>query len=569
MLLMALGCHRPAARADKQDVLEQRSLVSAAPAQVPAEVDYKAQFLDITAQAGVLFRQHHGGCGTYYFPEQIASSAAFFDANGDGHLDIYFPQPKALGTCKSVIRQRLHQRLYINNEKGQFTLAKQAFGNSDTDYGMGASAGDFDNDGDVDLYVTCYGRNTLYKNRGDATFEDVTTRAGVGLTGISTGSVWFDYDGDGHLDLYVARYCRWSVEGDLGCRDAQGRRDPCHPMVYPPDSDVLYHNNGDGTFSNVTAKAGVGTVKRRGLGVAAADFNNDGKLDLLVANDQSPNFLYINRGNGKFQEMAVPLNIAYGMSGEALANMGIAVGDYNDDMRLDAFITEFAHEGYSLYRNDGAAFTYASGESGIFQATLPYLAFGTGFVDTRNNGRLDLFVANGHVWPRVSSKDPGVTFKQRNQLLLNNGRGTFVDSPSALPKDDVRVHRGAAFGDIDNDGRVDVLVTASDDRPTLLHNNSRAGNWLIVQMVNKQGCATPIGARCIATIGKKRILRAVVGGGSYAGESDHRIHIGLGNATKVDKLEIRWMSGAGQVFTDVAANQILMVREGEKLESKS
>ncbi|HEX8234728.1 MAG TPA: CRTAC1 family protein [Abditibacteriaceae bacterium] len=547
LLLLLAGCNRPQA-------------VKPAAQVAPS---YAAKFAYITEQAGLSFRQYHGGCGKYYFVEQIAAGAALFDANGDGYLDAYFPQPQPLGKCEGKFKQPLHHRLYVNDGKGHFIFKPAAFGGVDTDYGIGASVGDYDNDGDGDLYVTCYGRNKLFRNRGNGTFEDATKQAGVGLTGMSTSSVWFDYDKDGYLDLYVARYCEWSVAMDRSCSNEQGRKDVCSPLLYTPTRDALYHNNGNGTFTEVSKQAGVAGTKRRGLGVAALDVNDDGKLDLFVANDISPNYLYINQGQGKFRDMAMQTDVAYGLAGHALANMGVAVGDYNDDSKLDLLVTVFEQQGYTLYRNNGLDFTNVSGTTGIFQATLPYLAFGTGFVDSRNNGQLDVFFANGHVSPSSKFQDPRTAYKQRNQLMLNNGKGSFVDTPAALPKDDVRVHRGAAFGDIDNDGRVDILVTASDDQPTLLHNQSQAGNWLLLKLINKQGCVTPVGARCIATIQGKKRLRVVLGGGSYAGESDHRVHFGLGSADKVERLEIQWLSGRKQVLENVSANQILTVKEGK------
>jgi hypothetical protein len=536
--------------------------VAASPEKSSTEKFGQARFVDITAKSGVAFRQYHGGCGLHYFVEQIASGASFLDADGDGDMDIYFPQPQPLGKCKPGFKQSLHQRLYLNDGKGQFKLSPRAFPN-DTDYGIAASGGDYDNDGDVDLYVTTHGRNTLYRNRGNGTFEDVTQKAGVGLTGLSTSSVWFDADNDGFLDLYVARYCEWSVETDVACTTSKGMRDVCNPTIYQPVVDAFYRNNGNGTFTETTKASGMGNLRRRGLGVAAADFNRDGRIDLFVANDLSPNYLYLNQGKGRFREMGMALDVAYGLSGEAQANMGVAVGDYNDDSNLDVLVTTFSNQPYTLYRNNGTDFTDVSGTTGIYQATLPYLSFGTCFLDSRNSGFLDLFFANGHVSPSASGTDKRTTYKQPNQLLLNNGKGRFTEARAALPGENVRVHRGVVSGDINNDGRMDLLVTAADDRPTLLRNESQTGNWIMFKLINKWGCATPSGTQATAKIAGRSKLRVVLGGGSYAGESDHRVHYGLGDAKQIDRLEIQWTSGRKQIVENIAANRIYTIREGQ------
>ncbi|HZO87088.1 MAG TPA: CRTAC1 family protein [Chthonomonadaceae bacterium] len=519
------------------------------------------RFTDVTAEAGLSFVQSRGGCGLYYFIEQETAGAAVFDANGDGHLDIYFPQPKPLGVCKAKYKEPLRHRLYLNNGDGTFRLAPEAFGGVETDYGLAAAVGDYNNDGHPDLFVACYGQSKLFRNRGDGTFADVTEKAGVGVKGVCMGAVWFDYDGDGYLDLYVIRYAEWSVDRDVPCYGPDRTRNECNPVMYPPSTNLLFHNNGDGTFTDVTAKAGVGSELRRSQCAAAFDFDGDGHLDLFVANDLGPNSLYHNNGNGTFTDVAMQQNVAFGLTGQSQANMGIAVGDYDGDGDLDVLVTTFSNEPYTLYRNDGGYFTDVSAAAGIAQSTLPFLGFGTGFFDARNSGLLDLFFANGHVFHLVRLEDPHLTYKQRNQLLLNDGSGHFVEALNALPQDDVRVHRGTCFGDFNNDGRIDILVTANDDRPTLLRNDSPPANWLLLKLINKHGCVTPIGTRCTATVNGRRLLRVVLGGGSWGGESDHRVHFGLGSAPRVERLEIRWLSGKTQALTDVPANQILTVHE--------
>ena len=409
--------------------------------------------------------------------------------------------------------------------------------------------------------MTCYGKNSLFRNRGDGTFEDVTDEAGVGLTGFSSGAVWFDYDGDGFLDLFVCRYCEYDVEHDNPCKTADGLPDICGPKYYLPSTDVLYHNNGDGTFTDVTHKAGIGLERQRSLGVAAADFNGNGRLDLFVANDLGPNFLYQNRGDGTFENIGMQAGITFGINGATQANMGVAVGDYDEDGDLDVLVTTFTNQPNTLYRNDGGYFTDVSAEAGIAQPTMGFLGFGAGFFDARNQGQLDVFFANGHVNPYVTRDNTHFSFKEPNQLFLNNGAGKFIEAPQGLPSGDIQVHRGAFFGDFNNDGKIDILVTVADGRPVLLRNESPQANYLFVRLINKHGCVTPIGTRCVATFDGKKRMRVVLGGGSYGGDSDHRVHFGLGSAAHVDTLEIRWLSGKTQTLTNVAANQILTVHE--------
>jgi hypothetical protein len=519
------------------------------------------RFRDITESAGLDFKQSNGACGLHYFVEQVAAGAAVLDADGDGNLDLYFPQPKPLGACKGKVKGTFQQRLYLGDGKGHFRLSPNAFGGVETDYGIAAAVGDYDNDGHPDLYVCCYGHNKLFHNRGDGTFEDVTAKAGVDVEGISTGAVWFDYDGDGKLDLYVMRYCDWTVETDRGCYSPTGQRDACDPHLYVPSTNKLFHNNGDGTFTDVTAKSGAAPDRRRSLSAVAVDFDGTGRLDLFVANDMGPNYLLHNNGDGTFTDVAIQRGVAFGVNGNSQANMGIAVGDFNASGRPSVLVTTFASEPYTLYENDRNAFTDVSETAGIAGPTRPFLGFGTGFLDTRNLGRLDLFFANGHISPFAYLKDPQQTYQERNQLLLNDGVGHFVESPESLPQSDVRVHRGACFGDFDNDGRVDILVTAGDDRPTLLHNETQAGNWLILKLINRDGCVTPVGTRCTATVGDHNLFRMVLGGGSYGGGSDPRVHFGLGAAKRVEQMEIRWLSGKTQVLKDIRANQILTVKE--------
>jgi len=526
--------------------------------------DASYRFLDRTAQAGLDFRQYCGG-DRRYFIEQVAAGAALIDVFGDGRLGVYFPQPTAFGG--EHMPPDAGQRLYLNDGRGKFTLAPNAFGGKQTDYGIAAAVGDYNNDGLPDLYVCCYGRNVLYRNNGDGTFTDVTERAGMALGGFSTGAVWFDYDGDGLLDLYVLRYCWWWPESDVDCRGPHGEPGACLPTTYPAARNALFHNNGDGTFTDVTERAGVASETRRSLGVVAADFDGDGRIDLFVANDLGPNSLFRNRGDGTFEDVAMQSGVAFGMRGNAQANMGVAVGDFDEDGDLDILVTTFQSEPDTLYRNEGGYFVDATAQAGLSEVTLPYLGFGTGFIDCANQGRLDLFIANGHVSPSAHLLDGTPNSKEANLLIANDGRGHFRVDKGVLPTTDVRVHRGACFGDLDNDGKIDILVTATDDRPTYLHNECVSGNWLMLRLIDRHGCATPVGTSCTAYFGGLKRLRPVIGGGSYAGSSDYRVHFGLGDAKRVDRIEIRWISGQRQTLEGIDVNQILIVREPHAVES--
>jgi hypothetical protein len=519
------------------------------------------QFADVTREAGLDAVQSDASCGQRYFIEQVASGATVFDANGDGFPDIYLPAPKPLGVCVGKVQGQFRPRLYINDGKGRFTLKEDAFPASETVYGIAGVAGDYDNDGKIDLYVAGYDRSVLYHNRGDGTFEDVTQKSGIDVRGFGTGGAWIDYDGDGKLDLYALRYCEWSIETDIACPGPGGVRDVCEPETYTPATNILYRNLGNGKFVDVSKQAGLGTERRRSLGVVAADFNRDGKVDLFVANDLGPNYLYINLG-GRFEDEAMQQGVAYGLTGKAQANMGIAVGDVDGDGDLDVCITTFTKEPYTLYRNDGTYWTDVSAQTGIAKLSMPFLGFGAMMLDTRNNGRMDMFFANGHVSPFARDATGKDNYKQRNQLLLQQENGQFEDAVSALPPGDVKVHRGACQADFDGDGRLDILVTAENDKPTLLFNRSQeTGNWLLLQLTSANGCATPIGTVCTASVGGTRRVRVLFGGGSYGGDSDTRVHFGLGKETVVPTLEIRWPDGRKQTLKDVKANQVLKIRQ--------
>jgi enediyne biosynthesis protein E4 len=560
VLLLGLGMVGGAVYAWQGRGRTPKPAVSATAAAASTLSPGRVRFTNITKEAGVDFRHSHGGCGEHYFVEQVASGVALFDANGDGHLDLYFPQPKPIGVCK--FPEPLRQRIYLGDGKGGFRLDPQAFGGRDTDYAIGASAADYDNDSDLDLYVTCWGRSTLFQNDGKGHFKDVTERAGVGHSGFSTSSAWFDYDNDGHLDLYVANYAHYLLEDNVTCWGPNHVKDVCTPTTYPPAPNVLYHSNGDGTFTEVTAKANALIADRRSLGLAAADYDLDGRIDLFVANDLSPNSLLHNKGNGTFEDVGMQQNVAFGADGHAQANMGLAVADYDRDGDQDVVVSVFSNEPYTLYRNQGAYFTDESQASNIGPLTLLPLAFGTCFFEADNDGFADLFFANGHVSPTISQKYSNMNFPQRNSLLLNDGKGWYLDASAALPREDYQVHRGAAYGDIDHDGDLDLIVTANDGHPTLLRNDSPPAPSLRVRLVNARGNVSPIGATCVVETSGGKQTAVVLGGGSYASQSEYTLHFGLGKDARADRVSVKWPSGMKQTV-EAPAGRELVVREGQ------
>ncbi|HID94786.1 MAG TPA: CRTAC1 family protein, partial [Candidatus Latescibacteria bacterium] len=454
--------------------------------------------------------------------------------------------------------------LYRNNGDGTFTDVTREAGVGDTSFGMGASAADYDNDGFIDIYVTNFGPNILYRNNGDGTFTDVTEAAGVGDDGLGVSSAFFDYNNDGYLDLYVANYVdspvkknKWCGRGSIGLY--------CSPDEFDGRSDVLYRNNGDGTFTDITKKAGLYTTAGRGLGVVCGDYDNDGDIDIYVANDRTPNFLYRNNGDGTFTDVALFSGVAFNEDGMAEAGMGVDFGDYDNDGDLDIIVINFLHESNTLYRNQGGSFfTDVTFQVGLGKESFPYTAFGTNFFDYDNDGDQDIFCANGHVDPNISLIDRSSSYPQMNQLFRNNGDGTFTEV--SLDSGDYflvkEVSRGAAFGDYDNDGDVDIYVVNSNQRATLLRNEGgNQNNWLMIKMVGRKSNRDGIGARIKVWSGSTFQMDEVKSGSSYASQNDLRMHFGLGKRDKAELIEIRWPSGTLQRLKDVPANQILTVVE--------
>ncbi|MDE2845297.1 MAG: CRTAC1 family protein [Gemmatimonadota bacterium] len=527
------------------------------------------QFTDIAPSAGITFRHTNGKSGRYYFLETVASGGGFIDYDGDGDLDVYLLNGAAIPGF--VPNQPLSSILYRNDGDGSFTdVTVQAGVDNAGGYGMGLAVADYDNDGDDDLFVTNYGANILYRNQGDGTFRDVTARANLMVPAnptFSTSAAFLDYDRDGHLDLYVCAYVEFDFEANRRC-SRDGIQSYCGPDIYEGAADLLYRNNGDGSFSDVSAEAGIANPDGKGLGVVGGDYDGDGWTDIFVANDLTPDFLYRNNGDGTFTDMALLAGVAYGEDGVARAGMGVDMGDYDRNGSPDIYVTNFSLEPNSLHRNNGnGTFTETTFAAGVGNPTLLFLGFGTAFKDFDHDGWLDLFAANGHVIDNISLFDPTITYAQTNQLFRNEGDGVFTDvSPEAGPPFQVeRVHRGAAFGDVDNDGDVDVLVTTVNDIPLLLRNDGTGGHSALSLLVATEGVRSNrngIGARVTVVTDAVRQSREIRSAYSYLAANDLRVHFGLGAYAGADSVIVDWPGGARDVATGVEGGQLITIREG-------
>jgi hypothetical protein len=536
----------------------------AAPDQPPAPV----QFTNITGSAGIDFVHYKGAKGTSTIREEAGPGVCVADFDGDGFQDIYFVNGRDLYHRGVSARNAL----YRNNGNATFTDVTDKAGVPGNAYGLGCVWGDYDNDGAPDLYVTQYGKNILYHNNGNGTFTDVTDKAGVGAmdfgTLFHTGATFFDYDRDGRLDLYVGGYAKFDDTSQRTCTIGYDVVTSCRPTVYGGTPAVLYHNNGDGTFTNVTRAAKIYQPKGLNLSVGAADYDNDGWPDLFVANDGIEAYLYHNNHNGTFTEVAVTSGMALTASGAAMAAMCISLGDYDNDGHLDLYISDFQLSSDHVWRNDGHGFFEETSDlAGITLPTHNVLSFGGGFFDYDNDGWLDLFIANGHVYEEVERVAPDMHYKQINSLFHNQANGKFTEV-TRLSGDGFSkpyAGRGAAFADFDNDGSVDIVVANVGDPPLLLHNSGAPGNHFInFKLVGTKSNRDAMGARIKLTAGGLSQIREIAGGGSYLSQSDLRAHFGLGHATRIDSLEITWPSGSRQAFRDVEADKFYLIEEGKQ-----
>ncbi len=524
------------------------------------------RFTDTTAQAGVSFK-HVSSPDKRYIVESMSGGVALFDYDNDGWQDIYFVNSLTVELYRAKGKTR--SALYRNNGDGTFTDVTDKAGVGDIGWGMGVAVGDYNNDGFNDLYVTCVGPNRLMKNNGNGTFTDVTGAAGVGDPRWSAGAAFMDYDNDGDLDLFVANYVAFdfnNLPDQIKGRPCLYKGIPvqCGPRGLPGDGDTLYRNNGDGTFTDVTKKAGVSDPNGYyGMGVIASDFDDDGWVDIFVANDSTANFLYKNNGDGTFKEIGFVSGTAVNENGSEQGCMGVTVADFDHDGRFDLFVTNFDDDYNTLYRNDGRlSFTDFSHQSRVAAVSLPLVGWGTKFFDYDNDGWVDLFVVNGHVYPQI----PG--YQQRNLIHRNNRNGTFTEVAAQLgaPFAEKRVGRGAAFGDMDNDGDVDVVINNLDGAAQILRNDGgNAANSVLIKTVGVRSNRYGIGARVKVVAGDLTQLDEVRSGASYISHNDLRLHFGLEKRAKIDSIEVRWPSGVVDKINDAGVNKILTVKEGSGL----
>jgi enediyne biosynthesis protein E4 len=526
-------------------------------------------FVDRTQRLGVNFQYRASYTSRKYLLETMGAGVALFDYDNDGRLDIYLvngaplsdPTPK--GTVPQKTDPQYWNRLYHQRPDGTFEDVTEKAGLQGAGYGMGVAVGDFDNDGFEDLYVTAYGGNKLYHNNGNGTFTDVTEKAGVGGGGWSTSAAWVDLDGDGFLDLVVLRYLQWDFD-DVWCGEhKEGYRAYCHPDFFKPISPLVFHNNKDRTFTEVAQKVGLAKAGK-GLGVAIADYDRDGHIDLFVANDSMVEFLYHNKGDGTFEDVGLTSEVAVDIDGRTYAGMGVDFADYNNDGLPDIVVTNLANQRYALYQNNGdGSFSYASNTAGIGQMTMAHSGWGVRFFDYDNDGWKDLLIAQGHDLDTIELNYPNLHYREPMLLARNTGHG-FVDvsAESGNVFQQAWVSRGMAIGDLDNDGRLDAVVTTNDGSVHVLQNETATRNhWILLKLVGHKSNRDAIGTEITLVTSSGPQYATVSTTGSYLSASDKRIHFGLGQERVAQRIEIRWPSGIRQTLKDIPADQILQIDE--------
>jgi enediyne biosynthesis protein E4 len=523
-------------------------------------------FEEVPASAsGITWVHTAGKSPDKYLPETTGAGCAFLDFDNDGWVDIYLVNS---GTCDFYNpNPPLRNALYRNNRDGTFTDVTERAGVAAGGYGQGVAVGDYDGDGFPDLYVTQHGRSILYHNNGDGTFTDVTEKAGVAAPGWSSSAVWFDYDNDGRLDLFVCRFVDFDKSKNLPCT-AYNKPGYCVPRLYQPTASWLFHNNGDGTFTDVSRLSGIGKYPGKAWGAVATDLNNDGKMDLFVANDTVRNFLFMNRGGGKFEEIGTLAGVAYSEAGRPRSGMGVDSADFNQDGWMDLFVANIDHEKYSLYQNNhDETFDDQADATGVGTATRLMSGWGLKFFDYDNDGNLDLVLANGNPDDLIETTKKDVRYREPPLLFHSDGKTLHNVSAESGPIFAKPLSaRGLAIGDFDNDGAVDVLISVNDSAPLLLRNTAAKDNhWLGVKLVGKKSNRDAVGARVAYQAGDLKRGRMKVGGGSFLSSHDPRIVLGIGTRSKIDWLEVKWPepSGVTEKFTDLPIDKYITIVEGE------
>jgi len=519
-------------------------------------------------KSGIRWRHVAGRSPEHYLPETTGAGCAFLDYDNDGWMDVYLVNS---GKCDFFDPSPpLRNALYRNNRDGTFTDVTGKAGVAGGGFGQGVAVGDYDGDGFPDLYVTQYGRNILYHNNGDGTFTDVTGKAGVAAPGWSSSAVWFDYDNDGKLDLFVCQFVEFSKSISKDCRSGEdAKRGYCIPRLYKPAASWLFHNNGDGTFTDVSKAAGIAGSLGKAWGVVATDINNDGLMDLFVANDTVANFLFVNRGQGRFEQIGEPAGVAYSAEGRPRSGMGADSADFDQDGWMDLFVANIDREFYSLYRNNhDESFDDEARPAGIAEPTRFLSGWGLKFFDFDNDGDLDLFLANGNPDDLIENMAPQVKYEEPMLLFRKDGKSFRNISAESGPVFAKAISaRGMAIGDFDNDGALDVLVSINDGAPLLLRNNTGSQNhWLGIKLVGKRCNRDAVGARVSYQAQDLRRSRMKVGGGSYLSDHDPRMVLGIGKRTKVDFIEVKWPlpSGAVQRFSNLPVDRYITIIEGEE-----
>jgi len=543
---------------------------SGPPAAAPS--DAPAWFVNVASSAGMAFTHTNGASADRHLHEIMSGGGLFLDYDNDGWLDIVLVDGGSL--TDPAVAARARHRVFHNRGNGTFEDVSARAGLAHHGYGMGACAADYDNDGFTDLYVTAMGGNALYRNLKGTAFADVTRAAAVGASTFSASCAFGDVDRDGDVDLLVVNYVDARLDNNVFCGDVAKRlRVYCHPLNFKPLSNVLYRNNGNGTFTDVSTTSGIGGRSGNGLGVVFGDYDDDGWLDAFVANDTTPNFLFHNLGKGQFSEVALLAGVSVASDGRPRAGMGTDFADYDGDGDLDLFVTNHELETHTLYRNLGTGlFSEATAEAGLGTPTLPYVGFGTAMVDYDNDGDLDIGVVNGHVVNIPTLVRPGAVLAQRKLLFANDGRGRMreIGRQAGPGFGEDKVGRTLVAGDIDNDGDLDFLVTNNGADAELLRNEPTSrGQSLVVTLVGVGSNRNAVGARLRVTAGGKTYVREVKAGSSYLGQNDLRQHVGLGSAAMAERVEVRWPNGVVESVAGVAAGQLVTITEGKGITARA